>query len=662
MISALAILSTLVPFGVIFLLLNASFRQYSIDVRWMLGGVCALTVVVNLSNYLNWQGHGLRGAGMDEIWGDYLQVLQPVLWGMLFYMIVQSAQRRRLENSRQQMRDLVENMPVILHAYDREGRLLAWNRHAEEVTGFSRDEVLGRKDILASLFPDADYREQLLDECRTNGGSYSHRLRPVLCRQRNEKQVAWYNISRKFPIAGWSNWGIGLDVTEQIATQKALEHMATHDELTGLANRALLRDRLSHALTAAQRNQHKGALLLLDLDHFKMVNDNHGHPVGDQLLAEVGRRLATCVKSTDALARFGGDEFVILLERIGAPEDAAMVAERILAALTAQPFYLFGNEVRVRTSIGITVFPDDDVRLDELIKNVDLALYSAKQAGRNGYHFYSRAMHNKLRWQHRVAEKLREALNQDAFSLQYQPQICISDQTVIAVEALVRWNAFDEVPLSPSVFVPIAENMGLMPGLGRWIVETACRQASEWQQARTGFSMSINLSTIQLYQTDLVETLIRIVEENALDPAQIEFEITETAVMRNMTSAIATMRKLANYGFRISLDDFGTGYSSLSYLKRFPISKIKIDQSFVRGLESDPVDASIVRSVIDLGHSMNMKILAEGVETQGQLDRLGNEGCDYIQGFYYSKPLDADRVAPFVSARNSGATDHPVMH
>src|SRR5690606_7929917 len=519
--------------------------------------------------------------------------------------------------------------------YDEQGRVCAWNRHAEEVSGFSKEDVMGNSDMLERLFPDAEYRQQLLEECRNHGASYQHRIRPLACKQGVERRVAWYNISREFPISGWANWGIGLDMTEQLVAQKELEHMATHDELTGLANRALLRDRLAHALSDAQRNQRRGALLLLDLDHFKMVNDSHGHPIGDQLLREVAARLSSCLKSTDTLARLGGDEFVVLLERIARPEEAALVAERLLAALVNRPFDLFGNEIRVRTSIGITLFPDDDVRLDELMKNVDLALYAAKQSGRNGYHFYSRAMHNKLRWQHRVAEKLREALDQNAFALQYQPQICVNSQTVVGVEALVRWNAFDEVPLSPSVFVPIAENMGLMPGLGKWIVESACRQAAAWQQGHAGFSMSINLSSIQLYQTDLVETLIRIAEENSLNPAQIEFEITETAVMRNMHSAIATMRKLANYGFRISLDDFGTGYSSLSYLKRFPISKIKIDQSFVRGLESDPVDASIVRSVIDLGHSMNMKILAEGVETRGQLERLGNEGCDYIQGFYY---------------------------
>lgn len=648
MISALDIIGTLASLGAVLLALTSWRQHVTTAEKWLIWAIGCATALVNGLSFWSWVGQGLGGIqDMEENLGDYLQILQPALWGMFFYVGVQSAQRRELEKSRQQMRDLVENMPVILHAYDEQGRVCAWNRHAEEVSGFSKEDVMGNSDMLERLFPDAEYRQQLLEECRNHGASYQHRIRPLACKQGVERRVAWYNISREFPISGWANWGIGLDMTEQLVAQKELEHMATHDELTGLANRALLRDRLAHALSDAQRNQRRGALLLLDLDHFKMVNDSHGHPIGDQLLREVAARLSSCLKSTDTLARLGGDEFVVLLERIARPEEAALVAERLLAALVNRPFDLFGNEIRVRTSIGITLFPDDDVRLDELMKNVDLALYAAKQSGRNGYHFYSRAMHNKLRWQHRVAEKLRTALESDAFSLQYQPQICLRDSSVAGVEALLRWNAFDEVPLSPAAFIPIAENMGLMPLLGKWVVEAASRQAAEWQSSFK-LPVAINLSTIQLYQPNLVESLLDVMQEQSVDPETIEFEITESAVMRNMDSAISTMRRLREKGFFISLDDFGTGYSSLSYLKRFPVSKLKIDQTFVKGIETDPVDAAIVRSVINLGHSLNMKVLAEGVETQGQLERLGDEGCDYIQGYYYSRPLTAELVKTYM--------------
>lgn len=648
MVSALDLLATAASGCAVLLLLTQWRQRLSASEAWLVLCVCLLTVVINGISFWQWYGVPLGGQ-LEENWTDYLQVLQPALWGTFLYVVVQSEQRRELEHSRQQMRAIVENMPVILHAFDEQGRVLAWNRYAEEVTGFSREEVLGHSDILSRLYPDPQYREQLLSECRNHGASYSHRVRPLLCKQKYERQICWYNLSKSFPILGWANWGIGLDMTEQIINQKELEHMATHDELTGLPNRALLRDRLHHALSDARRNQNLGALLLLDLDHFKMVNDTHGHPVGDRLLKKLGERLQGCLKATDTLARFGGDEFIVLLEHIARPEEAALVAERILATLINKPFILSGNEIRVRTSIGITIFPDDDVRADELIKNVDLALYAAKEGGRNGYHFYSRAMHNKLRWQHRISEKLRSALESESFDLHYQPQVALRDQSIVGLEALLRWNAFDEVPLSPAAFIPIAENMGLMPALGKWIIRAACKQASQWQKQYPHLPVAINLSSIQLYQPDLMESLIEIVEEYQLNPQNIEFEVTESAVMRNLDSAVATMRRLTQHGFRMSLDDFGTGYSSLSYLKRFPISKIKIDQSFVRGIETDPVDASIVRSVIDLGHSLNMKVLAEGVETEGQLLRLSNDGCDFIQGFYYSKPLRADSIGSYMN-------------
>ena len=648
MISLLDGVGTLAALGAAILMLVFWRQRLAVEERWLIGLIGCATAVVNGMSFWSWLGLDID-MDKEENLGDYLQILQPILWGMFFYVVVQAAQRRALEKSRQQMRDLVENMPVILHAYDTEGRVLAWNRHAEGVSGFSRDEVMGNNAVLRQMFPDEKYCTQLLQECRSGGASYRHRIRPLLSKQGYEHQVAWYNISQQVPISGWANWGIGLDMTEQVVAQQELEHMATHDELTGLPNRTLLRDRLKQALVDVQRNQRRGALLQLDLDHFKMVNDSHGHPAGDQLLREVGSRLSSSLKSTDTLARLGGDEFVVLLERIGRPDEAAMVAERLLNALLNKPFVLFGNEIRVRTSIGITVFPDDDMRLDELMKNVDLALYAAKQRGRNGYHFYSRAMHNKLRWQHRVSEKLRSALDTGSFSLEYQPQVRVGDCSVVGVEALLRWNEFDEVPLSPAAFIPIAENMGLMPALGKWVVESACRQAAAWQTRFEKMSVAINLSSVQLYQADLIDNLLAVMREQNVNPENIEFEITESAVMRNMDNAIATMRRLRQEGFHISLDDFGTGYSSLSYLKRFPVGKLKIDQSFVKGIETDPVDAAIIRSVINLGHSLNMKVLAEGVETHGQLERLGDEGCDYIQGFYYSKPLAADSVEAYMS-------------
>lgn len=637
MISLLDLVGALGALGALVLLLTKGYRRFSVSEKGIVVFVCVLTIVINCQGAVNWWGH-VSEVHPSETWADYLQVLQPVLWGMFFYVVVQNHQRRELVENQQKMRSIVENMPVILHAFDDTGRLVAWNRFAEEITGYSKDELINTDDALERLYPDCEAREQVLQECHRRGGSYNHRIRTLLSKQRTERQIAWYNISARFPIPGWANWGIGLDITEQLAAQRELEHKATHDDLTRLPNRALLRDRLVHALTDTQRNNSVGAVLLLDLDHFKMVNDAHGHPVGDRLLIEVAARLKSCIKATDTLSRFGGDEFLILLEQIKSPEEVSLVAERLVTALTATPFLLFGNEVQISTSIGITLFPDDDVRIDELIKNVDLALYAAKEAGRNGYHFYSRVMHKRLRWQHRVSEKLREALHAGDFELHYQPQVQMQDRQVVGGEALLRWSGIDNIPLSPAVFIPIAENMGLMPALGKWVIDAAIKQAAEWRD-RGPFSLAINLSPVQFFQPNLLDTLLFEVEAYGIAPQQIEFEITESAVMRDLDTAIATMRKLAKHGFGLSLDDFGTGYSSLSYLKRFPVTKIKIDKSFVQGIETDPADAAIVRSIIDLGHCLNIKVLAEGVETKGQYDQLLASGCDYMQGFYFSRPL-----------------------
>ena len=646
MISLLDLAGCLAAAIALILLLVYRHRHLAASEAWIIGAVCTMTVLINAIGFASWAG---QSTAMDiaENWGDFLQILQPALWGMFFYVVVQSAQRRELQASRQRMKDLVENMPVMLNAYDSNGRIMAWNRTAQEISGYTKSELQQDPDALAKLFPESQSRDQVLMECLQGGGDYQHHVLPLNGKQ-EERQIAWYNISRRFPINGWANWSIGLDMTDQIAAQKQLEHLATHDELTGLANRALLQDRLHHALASSQRKQTMGALLMLDLDHYKLVNDMHGHPVGDQLLREVAHRLQMCLKSTDTLARIGGDEFMILLEGIHSAEDAGRVAERLLQALGSEPFHLFGNSVHTRASIGITLFPDDDIRLDELLKNVDLALYTAKQNGRNTYHFYSRSLHSEFRWQHLVTEKLRTAIAADQLQLHFQPQVLLSGKTVSGVEALLRWPSFEQGALSPAVFIPIAEKMGLMPALGQWVVRHAFAQAAHLQHGGRAITTGVNLSAVQLYQPNLADFLQETLEFWQLNPEYIDLEITESAVMRNADNAIAAMKQLRDRGFHISLDDFGTGYSSLSYLKRFPVSRIKIDQSFVQGMETSASDIAIVRNVIRLGHDLGLQLVAEGVETEKQWQLLENEGCDIVQGFYFSKPLDGQRLGEFL--------------
>jgi len=642
MISMLDLIGTVSAGLALVMILCFGQRRLSGSEKWTIAMVCAATALINGISFWSWSGLA-AGAKLAENWGDYLQILQPALWGILFYVVVQNALQRKLEASRQQMKDLVENMPVILNAYDAQGRVLAWNRTAQEVTGYSTAEIRSDQQALSTLFPDTQSQERVLMECAHGGGNYQHQIHSLRGKD-GVRQVAWFNISRRFPINGWANWCVGLDMTEQLAAQQQLEHLATHDGLTGLANRALLQDHLHHALANCQRKGTNGALLMLDLDHYKLVNDSHGHPVGDQLLREVANRMQSCLKATDTLARIGGDEFMVLLDSINNSDEAAQVAERLLHVIANPPYSIFGNKIHTRASIGITLFPEDDIRQDELLKNVDLALYTAKQNGRNHFHFYSRKLHGQFRWQHKVSDELRSAIQSDQLQLHYQPQIALSGKQMEGVEALLRWPHFERGDLSPAVFVPIAEKTGLMPALGRWVVEHACRQAAQWQQQGKHFTTGINLSAIQLYQPNLVEFLSHTLQSLQLNPEYIDLEITESAVMRNADGAIAAMRQLRDQGFRISLDDFGTGYSSLNYLKKFPVSRIKIDQSFVQGMTSTPEDAAIVRHVIRLGHDLGLQVVAEGVETRQQWQQLEQEGCDFVQGYYCSRPMSADNL------------------
>lgn len=628
-------------------LLFSQWRHHLVSSeKWMIFAVCLLTALINFISFFSWLGASVSD-DIGENWGDYLQILQPAFWGMFFYVVVQSAQKKELQHSREKMRAIVENMPLALLAYDREGRIVSWNKEAERISGYSETEIFANDQALELLYPDEKERFSLLNECKAHGGDYHHRIRSLQCRDQ-KKELAWYNISKKFPINGWANWCIGLDITEQLAAQRKLEHLATHDELTSLPNRTLLRDRLQHALVNCMRNKTLGALLMLDLDNFKMVNDSHGHPVGDALLQEVSKRLVGCLKSTDTVARFSGDEFVLLLENMQSAKDASFIAERTLNTLSHPPFEIFGNQIRVRASIGITCFPEDDVRIDELMKNMDLALYAAKEKGRNTYHFYSRNMHRHIRRQHEISEKLRDAIESKQLELYYQPKVSLKNEVIVGYEALVRWTTPYGEKLFPSEFVPIAESAGLMPALGARVLDEAFMQVAKWKATRMRAPVAVNLSALQFFQANLHYNLDKALDLAGIQAEDIELEITESTVMHNVDHAIATMKVLREKGFSISLDDFGTGYSSLSWLKQFPINFIKIDQSFIGDLENNREDEAIVRSIILLGHNLNKKIVAEGVETPAQKQFLLQEECDAFQGFLFCKPMAADHLSAHV--------------
>ena len=452
------------------------------------------------------------------------------------------------------------------------------------------------------------------------------------------------------------------DITERKRAQEHLDFLAYYDSLTGLPNRLLYRDRLAQAVADAQRHGHLAATLLLDLDRFKLINDTLGHQQGDRLLQEVSDRLKTCVRNSDSvgrphdnrpspagvrdrsasLARLGGDEFTILLNRIAGAPDAAKVARRILASL-AKPFHLDGQDVFVTVSIGIAIFPLDGESADQLLKNADTAMYHAKQSGRNTYQFYSQSMNASAGERLAIENRLHKALDREEFLLHYQPLVALETGRIIGVEALVRWQHPELGLVPPMQFISIAEETGLIIPLGEWVLQQACAQARAWHEVGlAGLRVAVNLSARQFQRQNLLHVITRILLATDLNPRCLDLELTESMMMQDGESTSATLRELQALGVRLSMDDFGTGYSSLSYLRRLPLDTLKIDRSFVKDCTVNQEDATIIKAIVAMSHSLKLKVLAEGIETEDQLAFLRAAGCDEAQGYYFSKPMAAE--------------------
>jgi diguanylate cyclase (GGDEF)-like protein/PAS domain S-box-containing protein len=551
-----------------------------------------------------------------------------------------------LRNSEAYTNAVLENVNEGIIVIDENGTINTFNTAAEQIFGYTSEEVINQNfSILISS-----------DELDITGKF--HRYNP------EQVHTPFYGINREvigirkdysaFPLELKTSQlhiqdtltfiTTARDISERKATEQRIRYMASHDALTRLPNRALLQDRIQQTLKQNQRRNIKAAILFIDLDKFKIINDTLGHDMGDGLLKEAATRLLASVRSEDTVARQGGDEFIILLANIKDPTDAGFIAQKILNAMS-QAFVINGKELHISASVGITIYPDDGNDMDTLLKNSDIAMYHTKEAGRNNYHYFSEKMNKQASEKQFLSTELRHAVERKQLSLVYQPVVDTLSDEMSGMEVLLRWHHPELGHISPVEFIPLAEESGAILPIGEWVFRTACMQMRDWQ--RQGYDvprLAINLSAKQFYQKNLIENLSLILEQTGIDASKIGIEITESMLVHDIDEVVVTLLKLSNMGVEISIDDFGTGYSSLSYLKRFPIKKLKIDKTFVDDITTHPDDAAIVKAIIAMAHSLSMKVVSEGVETAGQLEFLRRYGCEHYQGYLYSKPLPAAQI------------------
>jgi len=533
---------------------------------------------------------------------------------------------------------------ALVSVTDRSGSIIQANEKFAEVSGYSRDELQGQdhrilnsgvhlisffSDLWSTIVRGETWRGEICN--RTKTGALYWEDSAIVPLKDDEGKVARF-IS------------ISIDITERKQAEQKMMHMATHDALTGLPNRNLLQDRIQQALAHNRRSHDRAAVLFIDLDQFKTINDSLGHDVGDLLLIEVADRLLPSMRDEDTVARQGGDEFIVLLPTIGNIQDAGTLGQALLETLT-EPYQVKGNELHISASIGIAIYPDDGEDVDTLLKNSDIAMYHAKESGRNNCQFFTPKMNAMAAERHSLGSELRHALARNEFRLYFQPKVGIANGEIAGMEVLLSWQHPQHGLTSPLKFIPLAEETGLIVPIGEWVLKSTCLQLKAWQDA--GYvvpRVAVNLSARQFHQKNLVETIVRILNETGVEARFLELEITEGILMENTDEVIETLHQLKEMGLEISIDDFGTGYSSLSYLKQFPIDSLKIDRSFVMDIAADLDDAAIVTAIIALAHSLRMKVIAEGVEDAEQLAFLTEQGCDQYQGFYFSKALAASDI------------------
>jgi len=557
--------------------------------------------------------------------------------------ILQKQTQNSLTTSQHMLEAIMNNSPAAICIKDLEGHYLLANREFESVTGFKTDEILGKTDYEVFTKEIADVLVNH-DEDVIKGTQHKQFEDTI-----NSEEGEQTYLTLKFPLkdSGKNNYAICsilTDISIRKRIEAELEHLATYDTLTGLPNRSLFMELLSRALASSDREDSMHAILFIDLDNFKIVNDSMGHPVGDMLLREVAQRLKKCTRGEDTVSRMGGDEFVLLIQRIKHPSDAAEVSNKIIQAL--KPGFLIENRtVFITPSIGIVISPENGKDVEKLLRNADTAMYHAKSKGRNTYQFFTEEMNQRVLQRMEIEKELRIALKEKTIVPYYQPKIDTKTGEIVGVEALSRWHHPERGNIPPNTFIPVAEEANLIISLDRHILETTIKQFSPLiKEGLFNGTVSVNLTAHHFYRDHLLQFVCEKMDEYDFPADHLELEITEGSVMKNTKEAIKLMHELHNRGIQLSIDDFGTGYSSLSYLKQFPVKSLKIDISFIHDLNKNDTDKNLVASIINLAHGLNLECIAEGVETIEHAKTLHELGCDTLQGFLFSHAIEFDAL------------------
>jgi diguanylate cyclase (GGDEF)-like protein/PAS domain S-box-containing protein len=593
-----------------------------------------------------WNGELLNKSKHGKLYWEQLSV-SPIFdeQGNITHFLseqIDISTRKQAEEQIRLFEKVFANANEAILISDADNNIITVNPAFTEVTGYTPEEVIGKNPrLFASGLMDEEFYQKMW-QALSSDGKWQGEV--VDRRKGGEIYAEWLSISSLRDDSGNLTNYIALitDISERKAAEERMNYLAQHDVLTGLPNRMLFQDRLQQAINYAERQQTSVALLFMDLDRFKSVNDMLGHHAGDLLLQEVAQRIRLCVRGSDTVSRQGGDEFVIMLPNLDDLGDIVQVVDKLIESI-ANPYHLNSHAMHVTTSVGVSVYPQDGRDSETLIRNADTAMYQAKDAGRNGYRFFTQEMNNAVAKRVGLENKLRAALSRNELLLHYQPKVDLRSGEIVAAEALVRWQHPEDGLISPADFIPIAEETGMIVPLGEWVLNEACRQNQEWRE--TGLReivMAVNLSPLQFLERDLMGMVTAALARSGMYASALELEITESAMMRDPEQAVTVLNKISASGIRISIDDFGTGYSSLSHLKKFPIDELKVDQSFVRDLSVNMDDAAIVSAVISMAKSLGLSVTAEGVETIEQLRFLKGLDCDNMQGYYFSKPLPAD--------------------